>query len=629
MFRLLLPRRLDGFQLEPSEFVTAMELLGAIDGSVAWCVCQALGCSTSAAHLAPAEAAQVFGPPDSVLAWGIRTTTRAVTVDGGYRVSGTWRYVSGIHHATWLGGDSPVYRSDGSPLLLPNGAPQVLTFLFPVTSASIVEVWNAIGLRATGTDTFSVEDVLVPHEYTFTRIQPSGRRDRSPLYALPLTFFYSIGFAGVVVGIARAMLSKLEKLAQTKIAIGQAHALADDPLVQSHIGKCTARLGAAHSYLILAAEQAWADAQERDELTVGPGREARGWRRRTPSPRPWPSPTSPTMPPGPMRSRSPAGSRGSYGTFGRQHSNTRGVRITTGPSAAKSSGRSPTEDSSTDRRYRLSMKTFAGRTAVVTGAASGIGLGMCRRFSREGMNVVMADIEGDRLTAAGESLSREGGGGVLALPTDVSDFAQLDRLATKATEAFGTVHVLCNNAGVLLPNRPIWQNDGEDWKWLMGVNLWGVVHGLQAFLPGMIAAGEEGHVVNTASAAGLYPVPGIGPYVAAKHAVTGITEVLDLDLRKAGSRLGVSLLCPGPVASDIAHAARNRPGWKPRPGDAEALQTSASNLATGLHPDRVGDLVFDAIRAQRFYVFTDESTRQKSQQRAEAIRSQAVRFELH
>jgi NAD(P)-dependent dehydrogenase (short-subunit alcohol dehydrogenase family) len=240
------------------------------------------------------------------------------------------------------------------------------------------------------------------------------------------------------------------------------------------------------------------------------------------------------------------------------------------------------------------------------------------------MNVVMADIEADRLSAAAEALGKEGDGGVLAVPTDVSDSAQLDRLAARAAEAFGTVHVLCNNAGVLLPNRPIWQNDLDDWKWLMGVNLWGVVHGLQAFLPGMIAAGEEGHVVNTASAAGVFPIPGIAPYCAAKHAVTVVTEVLDQDLRKAGLRLGVSLLCPGPVASDIADAARNRPGWEPRTGDAEALQTSAANLATGMHPDQVGDLVFDAIRGQRFYVFTDEWTKQQGQRRAEAIRSDAA-----
>ena len=265
------------------------------------------------------------------------------------------------------------------------------------------------------------------------------------------------------------------------------------------------------------------------------------------------------------------------------------------------------------------METFVGRTAVVTGAASGIGLGMCRRFWREGMNLVMADIEVDRLTAASESLSKESPSTVLAVPTDVSDIAHLVRLAKRAAEAFGTVHVLCNNAGVLLPNRPIWQNDLDDWKWLTGVNLWGVIHGLQAFLPGMIAAGEEGHVVNTASAAGLFPVTGIGPYCAAKHAVTAITEVLDQDLRKAGSRVGVSLLCPGPVASDIAHSARNRPGWEPRSGDAEALHTSATNLAAGMHPDQVGDLVYTAVREQRFYVFTDEWTKQQGQRRADAI----------
>ena len=266
------------------------------------------------------------------------------------------------------------------------------------------------------------------------------------------------------------------------------------------------------------------------------------------------------------------------------------------------------------------MDTFTGRTAVVTGAASGIGLGMSRRFGREGMNVVMADIEGDRLSAAAAELDASSTGRVVAAPTDVSDAGQVEQLAARAADAFGTVHVLCNNAGVLLPNRPIWTNDLDDWKWLMGVNLWGVVHGVRAFLPAMIAGGEEGHVVNTASAAGLFPIPGIAPYCAAKHAVTALTEVLDQDLRKAGSDIGVSLLCPGPVASEIAHAARNRPGWEPRPGDAEALHTSATTLAAGMHPDRVGDLVFDAIREGRFYVFTDEWTKRRGQRRADAIR---------
>jgi NADP-dependent 3-hydroxy acid dehydrogenase YdfG len=237
------------------------------------------------------------------------------------------------------------------------------------------------------------------------------------------------------------------------------------------------------------------------------------------------------------------------------------------------------------------------------------------------MNLVMADIEVDRLTAAASSLGRQGNGEVLAVPTDVSDAVQVDHLATKADEAFGAVHVLCNNAGVLLPNRPIWRNDLDDWKWLMDVNLWGVVHGIRGFLPNMIDAGEEGHVVNTASAAGLSPFPGIGPYCASKHAVAALTEVLDQDLRKAGSMIHVSVLCPGAVASDIAGAARNRPGWQPRPGDIEALQTSAANLATGVNPDHVGDLVFEAIREQRFYIFTDEPTRKRGQSRAEAIRS--------
>jgi NAD(P)-dependent dehydrogenase (short-subunit alcohol dehydrogenase family) len=244
---------------------------------------------------------------------------------------------------------------------------------------------------------------------------------------------------------------------------------------------------------------------------------------------------------------------------------------------------------------------------------------MSRRFVREGMNVVMADVESDRLDGEADALASQGGGRVIGVATDVSDYAQVERLAADATAAFGPVHVLCNNAGVLLPNRPLWTNDMDDWRWLMGANLWGVVHGLRAFLPSMIESGHEGHVVNTASAAGLFPVPGIGPYCAAKHAVTAMTEVLDHDLRKAGSCIGVSLLCPGPVASRIADAARNRPGWQPRPGDTEALRTSADTLAQGAHPDRAGDIVFEGIRDGRFYLFTDDMTPERGRQRAEAI----------
>jgi NAD(P)-dependent dehydrogenase (short-subunit alcohol dehydrogenase family) len=265
------------------------------------------------------------------------------------------------------------------------------------------------------------------------------------------------------------------------------------------------------------------------------------------------------------------------------------------------------------------METFADRTAVVTGAASGIGLGMARRFHREGMRVVMADIEADRLAAEADALEGRRGGTVIAVATDVSDFGQVQRLAAEAAAAFGPVHVLCNNAGVLLPNRPLWHNDIQDWQWLMGVNLWGVVHGLRAFLPAMIEGGHDGHVVNTASAAGLFPIAGIAPYCAAKHAVAVMTEVLDQDLRRAGAPIGVSLLCPGPVASRIADAARNRPGWEAKPGDAEALQTSATTLAQGIHPDKAGDLVFEAIRDGRFYIFTDEMTRERGRRRAAAL----------
>jgi alkylation response protein AidB-like acyl-CoA dehydrogenase len=262
LFRLLLPRWLDGFQLNLPELVTAMEALGTIDGSMAWCLGQALGCSLAAAYLDPGVARMVFGPPNAVVAWCSAVSGSAVMVDGGYQLSGTFRYASGMHHATWLGGRSPIRNRDGSERRLSNGSPEIRTLLFPANKASIVEIWNAVGLRATGTDEFTVESLFVPYEHVFFDGDPSQRCDRSPEYALPLLEFYPPAFAGAILGISRAMLSRLEVLAATKTAFHQSRAMRDSPVVQTHIARCESRLGAARAYLLAAVGRAWIAAKE-------------------------------------------------------------------------------------------------------------------------------------------------------------------------------------------------------------------------------------------------------------------------------------------------------------------------------------------------------------------------------
>ncbi|HVT77842.1 MAG TPA: SDR family NAD(P)-dependent oxidoreductase [Acidimicrobiales bacterium] len=253
------------------------------------------------------------------------------------------------------------------------------------------------------------------------------------------------------------------------------------------------------------------------------------------------------------------------------------------------------------------IRDLTGKTAVVTGAASGIGFALASRFVAEGARVALADVEATALEDAAAKLRAEGGE-VLPVVTDVSQAEAVAGLAARVATEFGPVHVLCNNAGVgaggLIADLRL-----EDWQWVLGVNMWGVIHGLHAFLPGMLEHGEEGHIVNTASLAGHVSAPFMAPYGASKFAVVAISESLFHELALTNAKIGVSVLCPGWVNTNIHASERNRP---------EALRSDAAPfgagdpraellkqvLTNGMAPSEVATLVFDAATTGRFYVLT-------------------------
>jgi NAD(P)-dependent dehydrogenase (short-subunit alcohol dehydrogenase family) len=253
------------------------------------------------------------------------------------------------------------------------------------------------------------------------------------------------------------------------------------------------------------------------------------------------------------------------------------------------------------------MELTAGKVAVVTGAGSGIGFALASRLARAGLDIVLADVELPALELAEQKIA-ELGVRTLAVPTDVSEEAAVQALAAAAVERFGGVHVVCNNAGVESDADP-WFGPISSWKWVMGVNLWGVIHGIRAFLPQMIGQGG-GYFVNTASIAGLYP--GFAPsYDATKHAVVAVSEDLYNSMSLAGLPIGVSVLCPGWVRTKIMDASRNWPaslGEEPPPSfGAEVVSKYVRHaIDEAIRPAAVADLVADAVAEDRFWVFTEQ-----------------------
>ena len=255
------------------------------------------------------------------------------------------------------------------------------------------------------------------------------------------------------------------------------------------------------------------------------------------------------------------------------------------------------------------MREFEGKTAVVTGAASGMGRAFAERFARAGMHVVLADIEEEALKTAVRELEQEEHR-VIGVVTNTMSRDSMQALARRAIDEFGKVHIVCNNAGVTsrgdagaAGRRGVWEIPQSDWDWLVGVNFWGVLYGLQVFIPHMLEHGEEGHIVNTASLAGL--IPGGGAYGVTKHGVLALSEGLYRDLKACDARIGASVLCPGFVNTGIFKAERNRPeefaSGLPE-SNAGARANIDSVLQHAKQPAEIAEIVFEAIQSDRFYI---------------------------
>jgi NAD(P)-dependent dehydrogenase (short-subunit alcohol dehydrogenase family) len=273
------------------------------------------------------------------------------------------------------------------------------------------------------------------------------------------------------------------------------------------------------------------------------------------------------------------------------------------------------------------MQQFEGRVAVFTGAGSGIGRALALHAAREGMRVAIADIEVGALEETAAEVETTGAE-VLVAPTDVARAEHVDALASLAYERFGAVHLLCNNAGVFQAGVT-WERELADWQWVMGVNFWGVLHGIRSFVPRMLDAGDEGHVVNTSSLAGLISGAYSAPYIASKFAVLGLTECLAHDLQTQGASIGASVLVPGLVDTKIAYSTRNRPDEPPSEAQApdhHMVEQALRDLTakSGRPPDEVAGLVFDAVRSGRFYITTSDATETILRERFDAVLASAL-----
>jgi len=268
LFRLLLPRALGGAELPPAVYVQVIEEVAKHDASTAWCLGQATGCTMTSALLEPEVACEIFGGKRGIVAWGPPGPAEARTVPGGYRLSGTWSFASGSHHASWLGAHVAILSEEGTPRLRPDGGPVIRTLLFPKASAEFTDIWHVIGLKGTGSDSYTVTDLFVPEQYTVLREAEPKSQLRGLLYAFSSSNMYSSGFAGVALGIARSTLDAFVELARDKIPRGAKRTLRDNNVVQAQVAQSEARLRAARVFLLGSLEQIWREIAQSGRLSL-------------------------------------------------------------------------------------------------------------------------------------------------------------------------------------------------------------------------------------------------------------------------------------------------------------------------------------------------------------------------
>ena len=269
LFRCLLPASVGGDEARPADYIRMLIAVAAADASTAWCISQGSGCSMAAAYLPLATAQAVWGnDPRAVLAWGQNQGARAQVVDGGYMVTGAWSFVSGGHHATWIGGHSHVVERDGSLRAGPDGRPIERTMLIPRTAMASTDTWDVIGLRGTGSDTFTIADVFVPDGYSTCRDTDEERREPGTLYQFSTTTMYASGFAGVALGVARGMLDRFGEVAGAKTPSLTARALRDSPVIHRDLALAEASWRAARAHLLTTLDDTWEGIAARGTITL-------------------------------------------------------------------------------------------------------------------------------------------------------------------------------------------------------------------------------------------------------------------------------------------------------------------------------------------------------------------------
>lgn len=269
LFSLLIPRPFNGAEIDPPTFVAILEAIAAIDASTAWCLGQNNVCASVAAFLPTEAAREIFGGErQAILAWGAGYGGKAVVVEGGYRVSGKWSFTSGGHHATWLGAHCVVSEADGRERRGADGKKLTRTMLFPATETCLQEIWHVIGLRGTGSDAYAIENLFVPEEHSLARDEPAERRYAGPLYLYSSNSLYASGFAGVALGIARAMLDALIALAKEKTSRGLSNPMRLSPVSQYEIAEAEARLRAVRMYLMGTVSEVWQEVKRAEQITL-------------------------------------------------------------------------------------------------------------------------------------------------------------------------------------------------------------------------------------------------------------------------------------------------------------------------------------------------------------------------